>query len=269
MRRLFLLCSVLFLALCATHAQELRQFTGTWKEDLGRSQDRPSTALRLNFSTDQNGVITETRGSGSTKITLRFRIDGKDYPVPLIPDRTVSWREVDHNTWETTMNRGGQVISTSRQQLSEDGNRFTVTSRLKMQSGAEDAVSMVYERVSGERSGLTGEWKPVSEKRSRPAVIKLEAADGAVRFSDVDSGVGYDARLDGKDYPYSGPNVLPNLTVSIQSEDGHSIREAFNRDGKAIYETVLTLSVDGRRLSVSGKPPGSGEEPSTRVYLRQ
>ena len=61
-------------------------------------------------------------------------------------------------------------------------------------------------------------------------------------------GESYDAKFDGKDYPVKGPNAA--RTVSLKKVNDRSIDLTIKRDGKIVGVNHMTVSADGKTLTV-------------------
>lgn len=91
---------------------ELGAFIGTWKENTAKSRAFVSRALTYTFSQASDGFVVIVRGG--VQLRDRVRLDGKDYPTPDIPGRTVSWTKVGDAVYETTIKRDGALGAKGR-----------------------------------------------------------------------------------------------------------------------------------------------------------
>ena len=82
------------------------------------------------------------------------------------------------------------------------------------------------------------------------------------------TGVSYTMRPDGQEYE-ARSGGFPNMKAVVTGLGVRALRRTTYRDRSAIGEAVWTLSSDGRTLTVTGRTPGSSEEPSVFVYERQ
>ena len=115
-------------------------FVGTWVLNAAKSQVLPGA-----MPTTATVVITDT-GDGmyksgerdhhdgiSGRSELTFGIDGKDYkpvtmpPTPGMPDIAQSVEKVSDTVYKTSIKMAGQVIATTLNELSSDGNTLTLT----------------------------------------------------------------------------------------------------------------------------------------------
>jgi hypothetical protein len=83
--------------------------------------------------------------------------------------------------------------------------------------------------------------------------VTIERWGGAFRYSS--EGVEFTALLDGRDYPIRG--VSSHATVSLTRLDERSIQRTYKRDGEPVSGALMTVSPDGRFLTVSIKRLGA------------
>jgi hypothetical protein len=60
--------------------------------------------------------------------------------------------------------------------------------------------------------------------------------------------LGYTARYDGKNYPYPGS---PWDTIALTLVDAYTSKAVFQRGGKVVQTTVITVSRDGKLLTLT------------------
>jgi hypothetical protein len=146
-------------ALGALGADESR---GTWKLNVGKSKFNPAAPVKSLTTTREaaeGGVNVTTTGeqSDGTKINSSYKAkyDGNDYPVTGAPWDTISLKQVDSNTFTTmSRNSGGKYRSTSRMVISKDGMTMTTTSKGINAEGKPFDYTMVWEKQSGDQSGI-------------------------------------------------------------------------------------------------------------------
>ena len=78
-------------------------------------------------------------------------------------------------------------------------------------------------------------------------------------------GESYDVKFDGKDYPVKGPDAA--RTVSLKKVNDRSIDLTIKRDGKIVGVNHMTVSADGKTLTV--KMETKAENRTRFVYLHQ
>jgi hypothetical protein len=77
-----------------------------------------------------------------------------------------------------------------------------------------------------------------------------------------------DAKLDGKDYPFTGPTIPAGMTFAVQKAGPLSFEMTQKQDGKALCKDTLAVSADGKTLTDTGSAVGVSEK-YTAVYDRQ
>lgn len=98
---------------------------------------------------------------------------------------------------------------------------------------------------------LAGKWVLEADQSSIRGGLRvsIELRDGAFRYSS--GGVEYSALFDGDDYPIRG--LSSRATVSLQRVSERSIQRTYKRDGEVVSIAEMTVSLDGRFLSVKIK----------------
>jgi hypothetical protein len=103
----------------------------------------------VTFTQNGNEVtrILETNRSDGRRTTVRWtaKLDGKDYPTEE-PGATVSLKQIDTNTVETTYKKDGKVFNTSTRVVSKDGKFMRVTSRSTDEKGQQRISSVYFDR---------------------------------------------------------------------------------------------------------------------------
>jgi hypothetical protein len=247
---------------------DLQAFIGTWKQNSAKSRTSISSTLTYTFSQEADGFITIVRGG--VQLRDRVRLDGKDYPTPDIPGRTVSWTKVDNKTYETTIKRNGVLLARARWMLSEDGKRLiheTTPTRVDDQSVTN---TIEYVRTAGASNSLIGEWKPVASRPGEADLFVVTFIDGdALKVFYPRNQGSYTIRPDGKEYALTGMNALPDTTTSAEVLSPSSLRRMTLRAHTPIFEAVMTVSSDGKTLTVTTHRHGSPDQPSVFLYEKQ
>ena len=68
-----------------------------------------------------------------------------------------------------------------------------------------------------------------------------------------------DAKLDGKDYPCTGPMLPPGFTVAIKTAGG-SLEMTVKKDGKPFFNATYTVAPDGKSMTEVGGLVSGGEK---------
>jgi hypothetical protein len=135
---------------------------GTWQLNMGKSKFNPTAPVKSLTTTREaadGGVKLTTTGeqADGTKINSSYtaKYDGNDYPVTGARWDTISIKQVDSNTFTTlTKQTGGKYKSTGRTVISKDGKTMTTTSNGINSEGKLFNYTMVWEKQSGDQSGI-------------------------------------------------------------------------------------------------------------------
>jgi hypothetical protein len=234
-------------------------YAGKWKMNPARSNFGELTVV---YEQVPSGEMQETTSGQSYK----FKVDGKDYPDHF--GNTFAWKSLSSTSWERTLKLKGKVLTTDTLTLSPDGKSLTTDSKGTKPNGETIHDTFVFERVSG-GPGLAGKWKASNMKSSSPSLLELtpSGSDG-LTFKVVDMGLTCDSKLDGKDYPCSGPTLSEGWTVALVGSGLRSLNMTIKQNGKDFYKVVYTVSPDGKTLTESGTATGTDEKIKV-VYDRQ
>jgi hypothetical protein len=260
---------VLPLACSARAAQtDLQSFVGTWRENQAKSRAVIPSALTYTFSAEPDGFISIVRGG----VPLRdlVRIDGKEYTTPGVEGRTVSWTKLSDTLYESTIKRNGGLVATTRWALSDSGSRLRQDTTPVRANGDNDRNIIEYVRTAGEGNALLGVWKPVSTRSAVPDLFVVTLMDDELSvFYPKYGTIVYTMRLDGKRRAVTSANALPGTTTAAEPLSLRTLRRTTFQDGKATLETVMSVSADGKTLTVTTHTPGRSDEPSLFVYEKQ
>lgn len=255
---------------CASARQadvDLEAFVGTWKANTS-SRVIASSPATYTFSQDAEGFIVIVRGGAQLRDRVRF--DGKDYPTPDIPGRVVSWTKVSDTVYETTIKRDGAVVAKGRWILAEGGKRVTQYTIPTRADGQDVTNATEYVRTSGEGHSLVGEWKPMSFRAGEADVFVITVGEGStLKAFYPRNQETHTIRLDGKEYVPTERSAWPDVTTSARALGPRTFRRTTSRAGTPYLETLMTVSSDGKTLTVTTRRPGSSDQPAVFVYERQ
>jgi hypothetical protein len=234
-------------------------YVGKWKMNVAKSDFGDTT---ITFVQAPSGEVQMTVDGQ----TYTFKTDGKDYDGMF--GSKMSWRAIDAGAWEATNKMGAKVLSTDTYKVSADGKSLSLVSKGTSPAGAPFENSGVYQRVSG-TSGFTGKWKTKNMKMSSPEVIELTASGGdGLSFKMPDQKLVCDAKLDGKSYPCTGPDLPPNTGVVFKKVGANSFSADITIGGRLAYQSTYAGSADGKTLTEAGSAVGTTEKYKA-VYDRQ
>ena len=249
--RLALFCGVVTMALAAD-----LPYAGKWKINLAKSD----------FG--QTSVTFETLPGGEWQTTVfgttyKFKMDGKDYPDSM--GGTASWKAADGHTWEFVGKANGRVTETDTFQLSADGRTLTDSAKQMKADGGSMESTTVYMRASGGQS-LAGKWKTKKISGASGMMELIASGSNGLIFKDPDMGTNCEAKLDGKDYPCTGPMMPAGFTVAMK-QAGRSLELTIKKDGKPFFTATYTVAADGKSMTETGMPASGGEK-FTMVFDR-
>ena len=247
------------LATAATLAAADAPYIGKWKMDAAKSDFGDTT---MTFAEATNGSIQMTVDGQ----TYTFKTDGKDYDGMF--GSKMSWKAVNGSTWEATNKMGGRVMSIDTFKVSADGKTLELVDKGTSPAGKPFENVMTYQRVTGAQ-GIAGKWKTKNMKTNSPEVIELASsgADG-LSFQMPDQKLVCNAKLDGKSYPCTGPDLPPNTSVVFKKAGANAVSADITIGGKLAYQSTYTASADGKTLTETGSAVGTTEKYKA-VYDRQ
>lgn len=242
---LLTLCSALLVPALA-FAQSA--FVGTWKMDIKNNLQMPSKPYRYLLA---DGVFH----CQTCTPTYSVKADAMDHKVAGHPYYdTVSITIVDDHTVEVTDKKAGKTVISATFKVASDGLSETYESTDSSNSSSAPVkmkadLSRIGRLPSGAHA-ISGSWRAVKfEDLSENGLLVTYAMDGDNLKMTEPTGQSYSAPLDGKDSPYLGD---PGQTsVSMKRIDDRTIDETDRRDGKVIGTSHLTVSADGRTMTVA------------------
>jgi len=183
-------------------------------------------------------------------------MDGKDYPDGM--GGTAAWKAVNASTWDFVAKVNGKVTETDTFKLAPDGKTLTDESKQMKPGGGSMDSTAVYERVSGGPS-LAGKWKTKKVSGAAGSIEIGQSGSGGVTFRDPDVGVNCDAKLDGKDYPCTGPMMPAGFTVAMTNVS-RSLEMTIKKDGKPFFKATYTVAADGKSMTETGTAASGGDQ---------
>ena len=250
MRKLWLLA--VLLPVVAWAAED--PFTGSWKVNLDKIQfpDKP-----------ESWVLQNGRYQCSTcDPEVDIKADGTDQPTPGTKYRdTLAVKVLDDKTVEMTSKKGGRVIGTEKETVSADGKALNVTFTDYPELSQQPVTGQVtLVRVTAGPTGshaISGSWRTgkIDSVSNNALTFTLRGSADGLMMSGT-TGESYDAKYDGKDYPIKGDRA--GSTVSLTKVNDRSIDETVKRDGKIVAVNHLTVSADGKTLTVKSEDKQRG-----------
>ncbi len=231
---------------CTLWAQS--PFDGTWKIELNKVQfpDQPNVLVL------QNGNFQ----CPTCDPKINVKADGTDQSVQGSKAfNTVSVKILDDRNVERTNKKDGKVIGVAKHTVSADGKtdivEFTEYPEASKQP-IKGKQTMV--RVAAGPAGshaVSGSWRIQSVSASENVLtVTIKTSKDGVVISQL-TGQSVDANFDGKDYPIKGN---PTGTVaSMKKVNERTIIETDKRDGKVVEVDTMTVSDNGKTLTVKAE----------------
>ncbi len=106
-------------------------------------------------------------------------------------------------------------------------------------------------------------------KSAAPSVLEFAAsAPDGLAMKIVDQDITCQGKLDGKDYPCSGPTLAPGWTAAFANATARGLEATLKTNGKVVFKLSYSVSADGKTLTESGTATGANERTQI-VYDRQ
>ncbi len=179
-------------------------------------------------------------------------------------------RAVDARTIAITDKKNGKTVSEQTRTVSDDGNVLTQKITNHPQDNDQTSTEEVtYTRVAKAPAGahgISGSWRMNKIRESDNALTNTYQTNGDELSMSSPTGEGYTAKLDGKDYPVKGDYSVNS--VSLKRINARAIQETQKRDGTVIYVSQMTVSPDGKKMTVSSTAKLTGRT-FTWVYDKQ
>ncbi|HTY61730.1 MAG TPA: hypothetical protein VMG30_05680 [Acidobacteriota bacterium] len=221
---------------------------GTWKVDLDNAQiqEKPTVEVLLNG----------TYQCVSCDPKINIKADGADQPAP--PEwkayDKVAIKVVDNKTIEFARKKGASFLLLETITVSADGKMRTVDSTATVNPGAGQE-SLKFKstqiRVAAGPAGsheISGTWRvqKMNYPQKEMMVTYKSTPNGLTML--WETGQSFDANFDGKDYPVKGG--AEGAAVSLKKVNDRSVDLINKRDGKIVAVTHITVSTDGKTLTM-------------------
>jgi GH15 family glucan-1,4-alpha-glucosidase len=248
MRRTFPLRSI-FLCLASVTAVSTMlcaqsPFDGTWRENLDQTKFSPKPIV---FSVN-NGMYD----CSSCAPQIHVKADGQDQSVSGQAFDTVSVREVDSKSIEVKTKKDGKPEYEQTRSVSADGKTLTVKTTSHPQNSDQSVTGeATATRTAKGPSGAnetSGSWRLDKINESENGRTTTYKTNGDELDMSNPVGESFNAKFDGKDYPVKGTYSYDS--VSLKRINDHTIEETDKRGGKAISVSKMTVSADGKKMTI-------------------
>jgi hypothetical protein len=218
-------------------------FDGTWKTDMSASKlsQKPSV-----WSLNHGMYECETCAP-----KVKVKADGQDQPVTGQTYDTLAVQVVDANTVHLTTKKAGRTMSDQMRKVSLDGKMMKASATNYPADGSQPFKTEVsFARVSegtGGSNAIAGSWRiqSINEDAAGRTTTWKGTADGL--SMSTPTGVSWDAKFDGKEYPVKGSDA--NETVSVKKLSDRSVEVTEKHDGKLFEVDKITVSPDGTKMT--------------------
>jgi len=216
-------------------------FAGRWKLNPGKSRMTGQIDSIQSVGADKYQF---TRGALSWTLTA----DGKEQPLPF--GGTTTLVAVAPGTWKFTYKVDGKLVSTDHWWLAPDEKSMLRASEGTRLDGSIFDNETKYSRTAGEK-GFAGTWKSTKITARTPdeMVILANGDDGITRTLPADNST-VSLKFDGADYPMTGPNVPPGMTLGAERTGHHKIKTTSKLNGKLLGTAEIMVSGDGKRIEI-------------------
>ena len=225
-------------------------FVGTWKADINNNiqlPDKPSRSLLA------KGVYRCYTCAPAYTVMA----DGRDHRVVGHPYfDTANIKVVDDSTMVETDKKGGKTVTVVTVKVAGNGltETFEVTDSSNS-NGAPVKVKGESTRVAKGPAGShasSGSWRTTKfENVSDNGLLVTYAMDGAKLRMSNPTGQSFSAPLDGTDSPFMGDPG--QSSVALMRVNDKTIDETDKRDGNVIGTEHMTVSADGKTMTVAWK----------------
>jgi hypothetical protein len=232
--------------LVPTAAMAAGPFDGTWKMQL----DSIQFSTRPDVYTLKQGVYK----CSSCVPPYSVKADGTDQKVKghSYYD-TIAVHEVDARTVQVMAKLDGKPANSDSMSVSADGT--TLTETFRDMSGSQTVTgTQVSKRIAPGAAGahaISGSWKTekVPEISDAGATTTYKMTSDGLQMSW--NGQSYDAKFDGKKYLTA--NDPGKTWVSLRRVSDRVIEETDTRDGKVVDVYRMTVSADGKTMTIVDK----------------
>jgi hypothetical protein len=237
-------------------------FNGTWRVDMAQTRFSPKPVVFYIGNGWYHCVSCDT--------PFAVPADGKVQAVSGQPFDSISVTIVNPQTISITTNKDGKIISEQTRTVSANGKTLTV----KTTAHPENSEKPITFEATGERDGsapsgvhaTSGKWIVKKASGSANALLTTyKVTGGQITMTDP-TGDTYTAKFDGQDYPVKGAYGYD--AVSLKLINPHTIQETDKRAGKVIEVDKMTVSANGKTMTVVATNPADGSV-STYVAHKQ
>lgn len=219
-------------------------FEGTWKLNTQNVEYKGNETFLL-----KGGIWR----CDTCELKVDIKADGKFHPVSGSPYvDSISVTDVNDHTVKVIDKDKGKVSATVTRTATADGNTLTTEWSSLSENGQETHGKFTSTRVGDAPAGVnkvSGTWHPdkIEDASQNGLTFTYKVTADGIAMTDP-TGDSYNAKLDGKDYPFKGdPGIT---TVSVTKIDENTIKETYKRSGKVISISTMTVAPDGKTMKM-------------------
>lgn len=254
-------------SLCFAQAPSLGRFAGTWTED--ESKRSFGSTETLKFRADAKGNLEELRGADAKPLVQPIHFDEKPYTIDASTN-SIAWKQIDKTHFERKLFDNGKLLTTREIQLSDDGKTLTEETSRTLNGGKKQVITIKFHRTKGEGQGLAGIWQADSYHSTVPTQWQYSMMGDQLMMVDS-TGVTLMLSPDGKPSDVKGPAVISGTMASLKPVSSDKLEMTQSRQGVTTGKITLTLSGDGKMLTMSAVnlAPNASPQPSVTVFKKQ
>jgi hypothetical protein len=235
-------------------------FAGKWKLDSSQSEFPADTMKVVPVDANKYTFIFSEPNAET------IATDGSDQPG--IFGTTLSVAAQGPRIWEVVRKSKERTLLRAIWTLSEDGKTLRDAFTEYRPDGSPFTVDYVYLRKAGE-SGFAGTWQSTSEVFVSPYEVEIRPYQGdGFSLTDPVAGIDKELKLDGKDYPNSGPNANPDMLSSGRRISDRRLELTDKLKGKVRSTDDFELSPDLQTLTETQHLPNQ-DKPVILVFKRE
>ncbi|HVO62472.1 MAG TPA: hypothetical protein VMT53_16165 [Terriglobales bacterium] len=237
---------LLLLLLLPVLAWAQSPFDGTWKVDMSKS--------KFPKKPDEYMLKDGMYECKTCKPELKVKADGQMQAVSGHPYFDMFMvKVVDEKHVEMASQKSGKDVGKSSLSVSADGNTLTETwTYYGNPEGGPVTGTSTSTRVGKMPAGanaISGAWRndKIDVATGDALIFTYKTSGGDSLSMSSPTGQSYSAKLDGKEVPFVGD---PGTTGVSLKRVGDAIEETDYRDGKAISVSKMTVSADGKTMTM-------------------
>jgi hypothetical protein len=248
-------------------APSLGKFAGTWTEDESKRSFGSTDTLK--FRTDAKGNLEELRGADAKPLVQPVRFGEKPYIIDASTN-SIEWMQIDKTHFERKLFDNGKLLTTREIQLSDDGKTLTEVTTRTLGDAKKQAITIKFHRAKGEGQGLAGIWQAEAYHSTVPEQWKYSMMGDQLMMAD-NTGVTFMLSPDGKPSDVKGPAVISGTMAALKPVSSDKLEITQSRQGVTTGKLTLTLSGDGKVLTLSAVnlAPNVSPAPSVTVFKKQ